>query len=227
MSGQDPKPLIWADEQIGGAAKAKDSARVIFTQQSFTEFPDYWVTDTAFAAPRKLTDANPFLKDYAWGSRVLIDYNNSKGQRLQGTLTLPAGYEKGKKYPMVVYIYEKMSNTHHTFSMPVYDDRPHMSTYASDGYLVLQPDIVYEIGKPGSSALDCVTAAVKRVTDLGYVDPAHIGLQGHSCEDPSSSTDLLPHTRYIAVENRIAARSRRSRPLQYARQVGSFANSTT
>ncbi len=199
VSGQEPKPLIWADEQIGGAAKAKDSERVIFTQQSFTEFPDYWVTNTGFEAPRRLTDANPFLKDYAWGSRVLIDYKNSKGQRLQGTLTLPAGYEKGKKYPMVVYIYEKMSNTHHTFSMPVYDDRPHMSTYASDGYLVLQPDIVYEIGKPGSSALDCVTAAVKRVIELGYADPAHIGLQGHSWGGYESSFIVTQTNMFAAV----------------------------
>ena len=42
---------------------------------------------------------------------------------------------------MLVYFYELMSDTHHTFSFPVYDDRPHMSAYASDGYLVLQPDI--------------------------------------------------------------------------------------
>ena len=172
---------------------------MIFTQQSFTEFPDYWVTNTAFEAPRKLTDANPFLKDYAWGSRVLVDYKNSKGQRLQGTLTLPAGYQQGKKYPMVVYIYEKMSNTHHNFSMPVYDDRPHMSTYASDGYLVLQPDIVYEIGKPGSSALDCVTAAVKKVIDLGYADPAHIGLQGHSWGGYESSFIVTQTDMFAAV----------------------------
>ena len=62
---------------------------------------------------------------------------------------------------MLVYFYELMSDTHHTFSSPVYDDRPHMSTYASNGYLVLQPDVRYEIGKPGTSAVDCVTSAVR------------------------------------------------------------------
>ncbi len=199
VSGQEPKPLLWADRQIGSAEKAKDADRIIFTQQSFTEFPDYWVTNQAFATPRKVTDANPFLREYAWGSRELIDYKNSKGQRLQATLTLPAGYEKGKKYPMLVYIYEKMSNTHHTFSMPVYDDRPHMSTYASDGYLVLQPDIVYETGKPGSSALDCVTAAVKKVIELGYADPKHIGLQGHSWGGYESSFIITQTDMFAAV----------------------------
>ena len=92
----------------------------------------------AAAGHRRESD---IFKEFAWGTKKLIDYKNSKGQRLQGTLTLPAGYEPGKKYPMLVYFYEMMSNTHHNFSIPVYDDRPHMSTYASNGYLVFQPDV--------------------------------------------------------------------------------------
>jgi len=57
---------------------------------------------------------------------------------------------------MIVYFYEKVSQRHHSYSMPTYDDRPHMSTYASNGYLVLLPDIKYYEGQPGWNALDCV-----------------------------------------------------------------------
>jgi dipeptidyl aminopeptidase/acylaminoacyl peptidase len=134
-----------------------------------------------------------------WGRKMLVDYTNSKGVKLQGTLTLPANYETGKKYPMIVYFYEKMSNTHHNFSMPVYDDRPHISTYASNGYLVLQPDVVYTIGRPGTSAVDAVTSAVKKVIELGYADPKRVGLQGHSWGGYQSSyiitqTDMFAAT---------------------------------
>ena len=197
--GKAPTPLIYADKQIGQAEKAEKADRVMFTEQTFTEFPDYWVSTTAFASPKKITDANPQIAEYAWGSKVLIDYTNSKGQKLQGTLTLPADYQPGKKYPMLVYFYELMSNTHHTFSTPVYDDRPQMSTYASNGYLVLQPDVVYEIGKPGSSALDCVTSAVKKVIELGYADPKHIGLQGHSWGGYQSSFIVTQTDMFAAV----------------------------
>ncbi|MFL5615527.1 MAG: S9 family peptidase [Gemmatimonadaceae bacterium] len=197
--GKSPAPLVFADKQIGQAQKAEKADRVIFTEQTFNEFPDYWVSTTAFVSPRKVTDANPQLHEYAWGSKVLIEYTNSKGKKLQGTLTLPAGYQPGKKYPMLVYFYEIMSNTHHTFSMPVYDDRPHISTYASNGYLVLQPDVVYEIGKPGSSAVDCVESAVKKVIDLGYADPQHIGLQGHSWGGYQSSYILTRSKMFAAV----------------------------
>ena len=57
-------------------------------------------------------------------------FKDADDKALNYRLLKPKAYEAGKKYPMVVYIYEIMSNTHHTFSMPVYDDRPHMSTYA-------------------------------------------------------------------------------------------------
>ena len=197
--GKAPTPLIYADKSIGQAAKAEKADRVIFTEQTFSEFPDYWVSTTAFASPKKITDANPQIAEYAWGSKVLVDYTNGKGQKLQGTLTLPAGYEPGKKYPMLVYFYEIMSNTHHQFSMPTFDDRPQMSTYASNGYLVLQPDVVYEIGKPGSSALDCVTSAVKKVIELGYADPKHIGLQGHSWGGYQSSFIVTQTDMFAAV----------------------------
>lgn len=199
VAGKTPTPMVWADKAIGQAIRSERGDRVLYTQQTFGEFPDWWASSTAFAAPKRVTDANPQIAEFAWGSKVLVDYTNSKGVKLQGTLTLPANYDPSKKYPMLVFFYEKMSNTHHQFSEPVYDDRPHMSTYASDGYLILQPDVVYEIGKPGSSALDCVTSAVKRVIALGYADPQHIGLQGHSWGGYQSSFIITQTNMFAAV----------------------------
>jgi len=178
--GKKPKELIYEDYAYVNIEKAKNSDRVVFTKQSFVEFPDFYISDLSFKNQNRLTDANPQQSEYKWGSKVLIDYTNSKGDRLQGTLTLPPNYEKGKKYPMIVYFYEKMSDRHHRYYMPVYDDRPHGSTYASNGYLFFQPDNVYEEGRPGTSSLDCITSAVQEVIDQGYADPERIGLQGHS-----------------------------------------------
>jgi dipeptidyl aminopeptidase/acylaminoacyl peptidase len=197
--GGKPTPLIYDDAQIGQAQKAEKSDRVLFTKQTFTQSPDLWLSNTSFTSPNKVTDANPFIDEYAWGSKVLVDFKNSKGQRLQGTLTLPAGYQPGKKYPMLVYFYELLSNTHHSFAMPAFDDRPHFAEYASDGYLVFEPDIVYEIGKPGSSALDCVTSGVKKVIEMGYADPKHIGMQGHSWGGYQSSYILTQTNMFAAV----------------------------
>jgi dipeptidyl aminopeptidase/acylaminoacyl peptidase len=198
--GAQPAPMIWLDKSVGTPTVARDADRMMFTEQTFREYPNYWVSDRKFTSPRQVTDADPaLLKEFAWGSKMLVDYKNSKGQRLQATLTLPANYQPGRKYPMLVYFYELMSDTHHTFQLPPYDDRPHMATYASNGYLVLQPDVVYEIGKPGTSALDCVTSAVREVIKQGYADPAHIGLQGHSWGGYESSFILTQTDMFAAI----------------------------
>jgi dipeptidyl aminopeptidase/acylaminoacyl peptidase len=199
-AGQAPTPVVWVDKNIGGVLKADSTDRLLFTQQDFAEFPDYWVSNSAFASPKKITDANPILAEYAWASKkILIDYTTSKGKKLQGTLMLPPDYQPGKRYPMVVEFYEIMSNTHHNFSIPAYNNSVQLATYASNGYLVFQPDIVYEIGKPGSSAVDCMTAAVKQVIALGYADPKRIGLHGHSWSGYQSSYIVTQTDMFAAV----------------------------
>jgi dipeptidyl aminopeptidase/acylaminoacyl peptidase len=173
---------------------------MVFTEQDFNEFPDYLATTSTFASPKKVTDANPILSEFAWSSKkVLIDYKDRFGHPLQATLTLPAGYEEGKRYPMLVEFYEIMSNTHHNFPVPSYADSPPIGMYASNGYAVLQPDVVYEIGKPGTSAVDCVTSAVKKAIELGYADPKHIGLHGHSWGGYQSSYIVTQTDIFAAV----------------------------
>ena len=46
---------------VGNPIVARKAARMIFTQQTFTEYPNYWLSDTRFAAPRQVTDADPDL----------------------------------------------------------------------------------------------------------------------------------------------------------------------
>ena len=199
-AGQGPKPLIWEDKNVGGVIKASDADVMVFTEQDFNESPDFWATNSSFVSPKRVTDANPILSEFAWASKkVLIDYKDRFGHQLQGTLTLPPGYEAGKKYPMLVEFYEIMSNTHHNFPMPGYGDSPQISMYASNGYVVLQPDVVYEIGKPGTSAVDCVTSAVKKAIELGYADPKHIGLHGHSWGGYQSSYIVTQTDIFAAV----------------------------
>lgn len=178
--GNNPRALIYEDASFGNPTKAENSNRVILTRQTFVDFPDYYATDTSFRNMNKVTDANPQQSEYAWGSRKLVTFENGRGQKVQGTLTLPANYVEGEKYPTVVYFYEKMSDRHHQYSMPVFDDRPHMSTYASAGYAVFMPDILFVEGRAGTSSLDGITAAVNKIVEEGFADPDRIGLQGHS-----------------------------------------------
>lgn len=172
---------LFFDDAKYFATRAKDAETWIFTKQTIQTFPDYWAADAKFTNPVRLTDANPQQKDYAWSSGArLIDYVSDKGDSLQGALYLPANYEPGKKYPTVVYIYEKLSQTLHQYAVPNEVRAFNPSVYTSRGYAVLQPDIVYRVNDPGMSAVWCVVPAVKAAIATGIVDPDKVGLQGHS-----------------------------------------------
>ena len=172
--------LVWEDAKYS-FARARDAETWIFTRQTVKEFPDYWVTTAAFSAPRRLTNANPQQAEYAWSSGArLVDYVTDKGDSLQGALYLPANYEPGKKYPTVVYIYEKRSQFLHAYSVPNETQAFNPSVYTSRGYAVFQPDIVYKVNDPGMSAVWAVVPAVKAAIATGIVDSANIALHGHS-----------------------------------------------
>ncbi|MFN8574302.1 MAG: prolyl oligopeptidase family serine peptidase [Gemmatimonadaceae bacterium] len=178
--GKPMERLLWDDAKYF-VRRARDTETFVYTKETFLDFPDYYVSEHGFATPKRLTDANPQQKDYAWSSGArLIDYVSDKGDSLQGALYLPADYQPGKKYPMVVYIYEKLSQQLHTYATPNETRAFNPSVFTSRGYAVLQPDIVYKINDPGMSAVWCVVPAVKAAIATGIVDPANVGLHGHS-----------------------------------------------
>lgn len=176
------KELVFEDAVFSTPAKAAKADTFLFTRQTFTEFPDLRVSGPGFKDAKKITDANPQHAEYMWGRRVLFDYKNRDGVRLQGILALPDDYKQGEKRPMLVTFYEKNSQNMHRYTAPSYlTGMGSMPVEAlSRGYITMLPDIHFRTGSSHSDMLECVEAAVKRVIELGYADPARIGLHGHS-----------------------------------------------
>jgi dipeptidyl aminopeptidase/acylaminoacyl peptidase len=172
--------LVYEKKRFGRPSKSKNADRFYYTMEDFKEFPNYYVADHSFQKPRRITDANPHQKEFKWGHNILIEYTNKNGKRLQGVLMIPEDYKDGDKYPMLVDFYEKNSQNLYRFSRLVYRDTPMFYKYVSNGYLVLLPDVHFNTRTTHSDMLDCVEAAVKKVIELGYVDPKRIGLHGHS-----------------------------------------------
>ena len=179
-TGGVPKKLIHADKQFAGVIKAKNADVILFTQQSFVEFPDLWASNLSFAAPQKISAANPQQAQFNWGTQEIIEYTNGDGKKLKALLAKPENFDPAKKYPMMVYIYEKMSDNLHRHVVPSPAQNINVTRYLSNGYIVLRPDIVYTTGYPGKSALKAVVPAVQKVIGMGFVDPKRVGIQGHS-----------------------------------------------
>ncbi len=161
--------------------KAKDADDLLFTVQSWTDFPDLWVTGGDFADRTRITDANPQQADFHWGRRILFDYEVSGGIQLQGTLAIPDGWTEGDApLPMIVRFYEKYSQNLHAYPTPMYRHQPNFAGYVSAGYLLMMPDVHFRLRTTHSDMLEAIEAATQKVIDLGYADPDRIGLSGHS-----------------------------------------------
>lgn len=175
------KQLLDGAYRFGKPKKAKLNDAVIFTRESFTEFPNIRYSDINFKNIKVISNANPQQKEYNWGTNELVNWTSIDGKKLTGMLVKPENFDASKKYPMIVNFYEKSSNNLHRHIAP----SPGRSTinysfYTSRGYIIFNPDVHYKIGYPGESAYNCVIPGVTSLIEKGFVDKDNIGVQGHS-----------------------------------------------
>ncbi len=176
-----PEKLIMEDRTLAFAGKAEEGNQVLMTRGSFTEFPNVWLTDMSFKTSKQVSDANPQQKDYNWGTSEIVRWTSTDGKKMSGVLVKPENFDPTKKYPMIVYFYERSMDQVHVHRVPAPSASVINPTeYASNGYLVFMPDIVYRTGYPGESAEQCILSGTAAMIDKGFVDPKRVGVQGQS-----------------------------------------------
>ena len=200
MTSRGPSitPLVWLDKRVDRLVKASKADRFAYVVQAFDDSPDLFVGGPALADAAQVTATNPFMSEYAWGRAEIVDYHSAHGVPLQGALFYPAGYDPGRRYPMVVYMYEKLSDGVHTFSVPSERSVYNAAAFTTRGYFYFQPDIVFRPREPGVSVVESVLPAVQRVVDMGLVDAGRVGVLGHSWGGFDSAY-LATHTTTFAA----------------------------
>lgn len=174
------KRLLWDNAYYTTLLKAKNADTYIYSRQTHKESNNYFVSGPDLKRGKKITVVNTQQKDFLWSSGVrLVNYTSKQGKKLQGALYLPANYQKGKRYPTIVYIYEKLSHRLNRYFTPSARGF-NKSVYNSNGYAVLMPDIINRVDAPGVSSVECVLPAVEAAIETGVVDRQKIGIYGHS-----------------------------------------------
>lgn len=183
MGKRRPEMKEWIVEPVTFVYlnKAKTGPVITYVKHNFTNSPDVWVTKDNFKTQTKVTDINPQQRDYNWGTSELVEWKSATGLDVDGILYKPEDFDPNKKYPMIVYFYERTSDMLHFYRAPA----PSRSTinityFTSNGYLVFLPDIYYQIGYPGKSALDCIVPGVKMLCENPWVDSENVAIQGQS-----------------------------------------------
>ncbi|WP_035726582.1 S9 family peptidase [Eisenibacter elegans] len=178
-----PKVLLKEDFAFSNnVIKAKNTPDVLFTKQSFTQFPDVQLSDLGFKKQQRISRANPQQDQYLWGSVVPVSWTAYDGTPLEGMLYRPENFDPNKKYPLMVYFYERNAeNIHRHWAPAPIRSIINFSYFTSNGYFVFVPDIVYKDGYPGESAYNCIISGTEAMLKAHpYLNPERVGIQGHS-----------------------------------------------
>ncbi|MCP1727834.1 dipeptidyl aminopeptidase/acylaminoacyl peptidase [Natronospira proteinivora] len=177
-----PVEQVMSAHRYDFLARAEDGDAILFTRESFQEFPDLQVAeDHRLESPRKLSEANPQQSDYRWGQVEQVSWESETGKPHEGLLFKPEDFDPEQEYPMIVYFYERASDTLHSHRPP----QAHRSViiptfYNSNDYIVFVPDIWYREGYPGDSALEAIMPKTRALAEEPWIDADRVGIQGHS-----------------------------------------------
>ena len=169
-------------KSFDGIVHAFKADVITYMKGDFTHPMDLYVTRDYWRTEEKFTDLKPQQDKYNWGNARLVHWKAYDGTPLDGILYTPEDLDPEKKYPMMVYFYEKMSQEFFTYYNPV----PSRSVinfpfYTSRGYVVFVPDIVYKDGHPGESAYNCICAGAEAMCDqFKFIDKTKMAIQGQS-----------------------------------------------
>ena len=178
----NPGELVSGQYSFRSPIKARNADKLIWRRGNFMEYPDLYFSDLSFTGYRRISNTNPQSSRYLWGDARLVHWISFDSDTLDGILYTPHEMDPGKKYPMLVYFYEKMSSGLYNHRIP----SPSRSTInfpycISNGYIVFVPDIYYKDGYPGQSAYNCVVSGTLSMLDqFSFIDRDHIAIQGQS-----------------------------------------------
>ena len=187
LASGDWTKVYESDEAIGmrqmGAfiGAAENGGALIFPAESATHPTELYALDLGSKQTRRISKLNPQYDNAALGTVKIIDWLSLQGEQLHGALLLPAGYEQGKKYPLVVFVYggDMGSDKANRFAFG-WGAAFNPQMYASRGYAVLYPDIPLHPGTPVQDLVSAVIPGANKAVELGIADPARMAVSGQS-----------------------------------------------
>lgn len=181
-SSDTPEKLVMDDFRFYGLKKARDADKMIWRKSAFDLYPELYWSNKNFDKGLRITHLDRQREPYLWGDVQQVSWTSSDGEELNGLLYTPENIDKEKKYPLLVYFYERNSDNLHRF----YNISPSRSIInpawcVSNGYVVFVPDIPYLVGYPGESAYRSVVSGTLAMTNqFPFIDKDNMGIQGQS-----------------------------------------------
>lgn len=177
----------------------RDGKEVAYFVEDAQHDSDLWIADPDFHSPRRLTHLNPQFDRYVMGAARLVEWRDLDGDLLHGALLLPANYQEGKSYPLIVWAYggNHKSDFIDKFG---FDTGPfNFQLLATRGYAVLVPDAPQHLGTPMLDLAKTILPGVNKIIEMGIADPDRLGVMGQSYGGYSTLALIVQTKRFRAA----------------------------
>jgi dipeptidyl aminopeptidase/acylaminoacyl peptidase len=188
--GTNLQPVV-AQPALALTAFQPAQGGVVALVGSTPEHPgELFVIERNQAAPRRITDSNPWLANAPMGEQRVVRYTPRDGAfELEGLLILPVGYSDGVRVPLIVTVHGGPEAHYLNGWLTGYNLPGQMA--AGRGYAVFYPNYRGSTGRgrefamssqgdAGGREFDDVVDGVDHLIAAGIADSARIGVTGGS-----------------------------------------------
>ena len=151
----------------------------IYVAQSLNDPPALWATD-ADGRKREIWNPNPQFRHITFGNAEPYLWKDSDGRDWSGILVKPINFVEGKRYPLVIQMYNYVDGEFLTDGL--YPTAFAARELASVGFAVLQirkrRDTISE--DDATIHLEGYRSAIRSLSQKGLIDPSKVGVVGFS-----------------------------------------------
>jgi dipeptidyl aminopeptidase/acylaminoacyl peptidase len=176
---------IAAGEPSYGAfdVAAGSGGEIFAVRESADEPPELWALGGA--RPDRVTDLNAEARDWLLPRQQLISWRAADGLSIEGLLVYPAGFERGRRYPLLVH----PAGGAGTRAIDAFAQSAAYRLFAARGYAVLVPNLrgsegygrdfaAFPSRGPAGGVLADLMAGIDHVVEMGIADSVNIGIYG-------------------------------------------------
>jgi dipeptidyl aminopeptidase/acylaminoacyl peptidase len=161
-----------------------------FVRQTPEAPPEAFVASSSDFAPAQVSRANAEWKLPPIGKTEVIRWKSTDGKEIEGLLTYPAGYQAGRKVPLILNIHGGPAGVFQQSFVGGRGVYP-IATFAARGYAILRPNPRGSSGYGtefrranvkdwGGADFQDLMTGVDKVIEMGVADPERLGVMGWS-----------------------------------------------
>lgn len=139
VDGGKPRVVSTGPGNTNSVSFDADRTTFAFIQQTPETPPQVYVSSAKVFQPRQLTKVNQEFAKATLGKTEIIQWKSKDGREIEGLLTYPVNYEKGRRYPLVLNIHGGPTGVFTQGFTAVGAIYP-LQAIAQEGYAILRPN---------------------------------------------------------------------------------------